>query len=93
MVISFVWGQKDYRIPYAWKKLCAYILIVVLLFFIHEAIVYFSKSTIVNLGTATLLLLIYLWLIMTIERKEMQRIPLLKKLLPVNSKEKIEAEY
>ncbi len=93
MVISFVWGQKDYRIPYAWKKLCAYILIVVLLFFIHEAIVYFFEGAIVNFSAATLLLLIYLWLIISVERKEMQRIPLLKKLLPVTDKEKIKMEY
>ncbi len=33
MVISFMWGQKDYRIPYAWRKLCAYIVIVVFHFF------------------------------------------------------------
>ncbi len=82
MVISFLWGQKDYRIPYAWKKLCTYILIVVLLFFIHEAIVYFFKGTIVNFGTATLLLLIYLWFLMTVEKNELQRIPILKKFLP-----------
>jgi O-antigen/teichoic acid export membrane protein len=24
MVISFIWGQKVYRVPYAWKKLTAY---------------------------------------------------------------------
>src|ERR1700749_1895235 len=29
MVVSFIWGQKEYHIPYAWKKLCAYIIIVV----------------------------------------------------------------
>jgi O-antigen/teichoic acid export membrane protein len=38
MVISYVWGQKHYRIPYATKKLVAYIVIVVLLFFIHRGI-------------------------------------------------------
>ncbi len=36
MVISFIWGQKDYRIPYAWRKLVAYIIIVVFLFFVHQ---------------------------------------------------------
>ena len=35
MVLSFIWGKKRTRIPYAWKKLCAYIAIVVLLYFMR----------------------------------------------------------
>jgi len=85
MVISYLWGQKAYHIPYAWKKLCAYIVIVVCLFFIHSAIIYFFQGIIVNLTSATLLLLLYLWFIMTIERKELLKIPLLSKFLPLNS--------
>lgn len=75
MVISFVWGQKAYRIPYAWKKLCAYIIIVVLLFFAHRGTIYFFNSRIINLSAATFLLLIYLWFIMRIERKEFKKLP------------------
>jgi hypothetical protein len=92
MVISFLWGQKDYRIPYAWKKLCAYIIIVVLLYFIHQAIVYFFKGFIANFVTATFLLLLYIWFILIVEKKEMQRIPLIKKFLPVSNKFKTEVE-
>ncbi|KAA9041444.1 oligosaccharide flippase family protein [Ginsengibacter hankyongi] len=92
MVISFLWGQKQYRIPYAWKKLCAYILIVVLLFFIHEAFTYFFKGSFINLASATILLLLYLWFVMTVEIKELQRIPFLKKFLPGNYKIKTGAE-
>ncbi len=76
MVISYLWGQKAYHIPYAWKKLCAYIVIVVLLFFIHDAVIYFFEGTIINLASATLLLLLYLWFLMTVERKELQKMPL-----------------
>jgi O-antigen/teichoic acid export membrane protein len=81
MVISFAWGQKDYRIPYAWKKLCAYIVIVVLLFFIHELITHFFTGNIINFFSATLLLLLYLWFIMNVERTELQRMPLIGKFL------------
>ena len=79
MVISFLWGQKAYRVPYAWKKLCAYIIIVVLLYFIHEGITYFFSGNIVNFVTATLLLMLYLWFIMNIERKEFANLPLIGK--------------
>ena len=77
MVLSFTWGQKAYRIPYAWKKLTAYIMIVVLLFFAHKTIIYFFNTRIVNLSAATFLLLIYLWFIMTIERKEFKKLPVI----------------
>ncbi|HEY5408741.1 MAG TPA: oligosaccharide flippase family protein [Ginsengibacter sp.] len=79
MVISFVWGQKEYRIPYAWKKLCAYIIIVVLLYFLHETIIYFVKSTAVNFISASLLLMLYVWFILFVERKEFQRLPVVGK--------------
>ncbi|MGZ4049462.1 MAG: lipopolysaccharide biosynthesis protein [Bacteroidia bacterium] len=79
MVISFLWGQKEYRIPYAWKKLCAYIIIVVLLYFLHEAVIYFVNGTTVNFISASLLLMIYVWFILFIERKEFQRLPVVGK--------------
>ncbi|HEY8689241.1 MAG TPA: oligosaccharide flippase family protein [Chitinophagaceae bacterium] len=77
MVISFAWGQKAYRIPYAWKKLCAYIIIVVLLFFVHRIVINFSDSRLVNISTATFLLFIYLLFIMNIEKKEFQKLPVI----------------
>ena len=75
MVISYAWGQKAYRIPYAWKKLSAYIIIAVLLYFVHTAIIHFFNTRVVNTAVATFLLLIYLWFIMTIERKEFKKLP------------------
>jgi O-antigen/teichoic acid export membrane protein len=79
MVISFIWGQKDYRIPYAWKKLTAYIVIVVLLFFIHRAFTHFFTGSIVNFISATVLLLLYVWFILNVEWKEFQRMPVVGK--------------
>jgi O-antigen/teichoic acid export membrane protein len=79
MVLCYTWGQKAYRIPYAWKKLLAYIVIVVLLFFVHRAILYFLNGNIINFVSATLLLLFYLWFIVNVERKEFQRLPVVGK--------------
>ena len=75
MAISFLWGQKAYRIPYAWKKLCSYIIIVVLLFFIHTTVIHFFSSWLVSISLATFLLFLYLWFIMTVERKEFKKFP------------------
>jgi Membrane protein involved in the export of O-antigen and teichoic acid len=79
MVISFLWGQKAYRIPYAWKKLCAYIIIVVLLFFVHRAIIHFYNNRYISLSVATFLLCMYILFVMNIEKKEFERLPVIGK--------------
>lgn len=79
MCISYVWGQKEYRIPYAWKKLLAYIVIVVLLFFVHEAITHFIRGKAADFISATVLLFLYVWFVLKVERKEFQRLPVVGK--------------
>lgn len=79
MVISYVWGQKNYRIPYAWKKLVAYLAIVVLFFFVHKGLTNVWTSIIFNLSLASLLLFIYLWFISLVEHKEFAQLPMIGK--------------
>ena len=86
MVISFVWGQKEYRIPYAWKKLSAFMVIVVLLYFIHQGIIHFYKGPAVNFISATVLLGFYLWFIFKMEKKELQKIPILSRFITTGDK-------
>jgi O-antigen/teichoic acid export membrane protein len=77
MVVSFVWGQKEYRIPYAWKKLVIYMLFAVLLFFIHIGLLHFRSGRLFSFVTGTFLLGIYLWFVGSIERKELPQLPLI----------------
>jgi len=77
MVVSYIWGQREYRIPYAWKKLSAYIIIVVLLFFLHRALIQTFTNRIFNLSLATFLLLLYVWFVANIERKDFQHLPVI----------------
>lgn len=79
MVLSFVWGQKEYKIPYAWKKLLAYMIIAVLLFFVHKGITYFITPEWAGLAIATLILLLYTWFIAQVERKELVKLPFVGK--------------
>jgi len=79
MVVSFIWGQKEYRIPYAWKKLVAYIIIVVIIFFIHSGITHFVRQTIAGLAIATVLFAAFMWFIMQVERKEFKKLPVIGK--------------
>ncbi|MBE7173394.1 MAG: polysaccharide biosynthesis protein [Williamsia sp.] len=79
MVISYVWGQKRYPVPYAWKKLLAYIVIVVLLYFVHRAINYFVTNDILSIVSGGLLLGAYMMFILRVERNEFRKLPVIGK--------------
>jgi O-antigen/teichoic acid export membrane protein len=70
MVISYLWGQKTYPVPYAWKKLVAYIVIVVVLYFIHHLITRIWHNDLLNYTVATFFLLLFGLFIYRVERKE-----------------------
>ncbi|MEQ1553466.1 MAG: oligosaccharide flippase family protein [Ferruginibacter sp.] len=79
MVISFIWGQKHYHIPYAWKKLLAYIVIVVLIFFVYSSIIKHINNIYFNFVLATFLLLMYCRFITIVEHKEFAKLPVVGK--------------
>ena len=81
MVISYVWGQREYRIPYATKKLIAYIVIVVLLYFIHRGISYFIPNEYWQLPVGVVLLIAYSWFILQVEKKDFQKLPVVGRYL------------
>jgi O-antigen/teichoic acid export membrane protein len=81
MVISYIWGQKEYPIPYAWKKLVAYIVISLLLYGFHNLLIYFIPSTLFYYFTATVILGAFVLFILKIERKEFQSLPIIGKYL------------
>jgi O-antigen/teichoic acid export membrane protein len=79
MVISYVLGQQHYKIPYAWKKLLAYIVISVLLFLLHELVYYIIPYKLVYFLSAFLFIGLFAKLIASVERKELKRIPYINK--------------
>ena len=88
MVVSYVLGQKHYPIPYARKKLLTYITICALMYVIHELIVRnlpFAHNSAafryIYFGTSILFLGLFSLLILKVEKKELQRLPYVGKLL------------
>lgn len=79
MVLSYIWGQRVYRIPYAWKKLLAYLVIVVLLFFLHRVLTWLWSNTVFSLITGLILTMAYAWFVSRIEKKEFARLPVVGK--------------
>lgn len=75
MVISYIWGQKNYPVPYAWKKLLAYMVIVVLLFFLHRGLTAIFNVVWFSLSLGTVFIIAYLWFLLQVERKEFIKLP------------------
>jgi O-antigen/teichoic acid export membrane protein len=80
MVVSYKQGQKHYPIPYATKKLIAYVLITVLLYGIYFAITAITSNIWISLIVATVLLTVFILFIGLVEKKEMSRLPLISRL-------------
>ena len=80
MIISYKQGQKHYPIPYATKKLVAYVVIALLLYGFYYGIEAFVENAFIRIAAATLLLGLFLLFIGKVERKEFSRLPLIKKL-------------
>jgi len=81
MAVSYTWGQKIYPIPYATKKLCAYMVIVAVLYFVHHTVTSWWPNTWLNYSLATVLTLGYLVFILRVERKEFSRLPYVGKMI------------
>lgn len=80
MTVSYYLGQRYYPVPYARKKLLAYLVLAVLLVLTHRGIVYLTDNRWLNLASATLLLAGFAWFTGQVEKKELQQLPVLKKL-------------
>jgi O-antigen/teichoic acid export membrane protein len=82
MVISYAQGQKHYPIPYPKKKLLAYLGISVILYALHELIAYqlnpeWKVYNYIYFGTAILFMASFGILIIRVESKELQRLPII----------------
>ena len=81
MIISYALGQKYYPVPYAKKKLISYLVLVVLIYLAHRGLMMLWNNIWFSIGTATLLLLLFTFFVSRIERKELEKIPMLKRFL------------
>jgi O-antigen/teichoic acid export membrane protein len=89
MIISYQQGQRHYPIPYAWKKLLAYITISVLVYFIYWGFSGMINNKRILLLTGFILLAGYVVFVSRIERKEFSRLPYLGKFFNTASPEAV----
>lgn len=81
MVISYFWGQKYFPIPYNVKKILAYIVAMLVLFFTQKGIMALSVNVPLHLVTGTLLMGLFLLLVIFAEKKELAGFPVIGKYL------------
>jgi O-antigen/teichoic acid export membrane protein len=81
MTTSYFLGQKHYPVPYAWKKLLAYVVICVMIFGLHQLVLTFEPGPWLRYGSALLFIAVFTLLILNIERREFQRLPVIGKYL------------
>jgi O-antigen/teichoic acid export membrane protein len=80
MLASYKLGQKYYPVPYAVKKLSSYIVLVVLLYIVHMAMVkWISPALWFSIGSGLGLFIFFAWFVSRIEAKELARFPVIGK--------------
>lgn len=76
MVISYLQGQKFYPIPYAWKKLLAYLVIVTLLYLVQAGVSALTpKMAILHFATGLALLAAFTLFVLKVEKREFEKLP------------------
>jgi O-antigen/teichoic acid export membrane protein len=81
MIASYIFGQKYYPVPYAKKKLLAYLMLVTVIYLFHRGLVMLWVNPWFNVLSATLLLAAFALFVGKIERKELERLPFVGKFL------------
>ncbi len=81
MIVSYTLGQKYYPVPYARKKLIAYLIMVVMLYAMHRGLIRLWDNHWFILITATLLLGLFGLFVAKVEKKELERMPWIGKLI------------
>ncbi len=80
MLSSYLLGQKYYPVPYAVKKLLAYLVLVVLIYLVHLVLVKFiSSSLLFSLSAGFVLFILFTWFVSRIEAKELAKLPVIGK--------------
>lgn len=80
MISSYKLGQKYYPVPYAVKKLTAYVILVVLLYLLHIGVnKLYSGHLWFSLVTASVLFTWFTWFVSKVEAKELAKMPVIGK--------------
>lgn len=74
MLVSYYLGQKFYPVPYATKKIIAYLVVVLLMYGIQKTILYFIPQLWLGIFTGFIFIGLFGWLVFWAEEKELRKL-------------------
>jgi O-antigen/teichoic acid export membrane protein len=82
MISSYILGQKHYPIPYAVKKLIAYIVLVVLIYLAHIGLNWIVKDQLwFSVSTGLVMLILFTRFVLKVESRELVKMPIVGRLI------------
>jgi len=79
MILSYFVGQMYFPVPYNPKKLLAYLVVMITLFFVQQGVGLLSNNIVIRVTSASVLFFLFLRLVFSAEQKEMKQLPFLGK--------------
>ena len=79
MIVSYLWGQHYFPVPYARKKLVSYLLVMLLLFAVQKGVAQLTGVFALRLLSGSVLMLLFLALVVKVEKDEIRRMPFVGK--------------
>lgn len=74
MILCYYWGKKVYPIPYLTKKIIAYMVLAVIIYFIHNLFNYIIKIQFLQLFFSVILWVGFILFAYKVEKKELKKI-------------------
>ena len=75
MVLTSYWlGQKHYPVPYETGRILFYLVVCISFYLAHRSLVTFTENHLLNMVTATALVLTFVGLIRRLEKKEWEKL-------------------
>lgn len=81
MIICYLLGQKKFPIPYNVKKISAYLISMLILFFIHQGVASLTESIVIRVLSGVVLMGLFLLLVFNAEKKELRSMPVIGKFI------------
>jgi hypothetical protein len=79
MLVSYLWGQKYFPVPYPRKKLVSYLITMLLLFAAQKGVAQLTHSFALRVASGTVLMLAFLALVIKVEKEEIGKMPFVGK--------------
>lgn len=79
MVISYIWGQKVYPVPYATRRMLGFFFVMLMFFFAHRGICMLTDHFWLRFAGATILIFAYMRYIFRVEGIDLRKLPFFPK--------------